>query len=187
VLQVTIVTLIVIDRLGAVASAQYYIPAQIAGGATLLLGSIMRSFVVEASSEPDKLRQFAKVTLRTTTVLLVPSVVIGVIVAPLLLGIFGHNYSQHGTTLLRMLLLSLPAIAVTTFYSSFAWIDKQVWWFAIRQVASALIFFGVMLALIGHFGILAIGIASLVESGVQGVFFLPILIRRYRQAVANVP
>jgi hypothetical protein len=45
---------------------------------------------------------------------------------------------------------------------------------------SAVVFFTVMLSLIGHFGILSIGIASLVSSGLQGIFFLPISIRRYR-------
>jgi hypothetical protein len=86
---------------------------------------------------------------------------------------------------MRMMLLSLPAVAVTSFYAMFAWLDKRVWWFAIREVASAIIFFGVLLALLGHFGILAIGIASLIESGVQGFFFLPILIKRYRLAVSG--
>jgi hypothetical protein len=62
-------------------------------------------------------------------------------------------------------------------------LDKRVWLFAIREFASAVIFFAVFLALIGHFGILSIGIAAMVESGVQGIFFLPILIKRYRQAV----
>jgi O-antigen/teichoic acid export membrane protein len=183
VLSGSIVTLIVIDRLGAVTSAHYYIPAQIAGGASILLWSITRSFTVEASTEPDRLRHFARVTLRTMVVALVPTVVIGFIIAPELLGIFGRNYAAQGTTLLRMLLLALPAIAVTSFYCSFALLDKRVWLFAIREFASAVIFFAVFLALIGHFGILSIGIAAMVESGVQGIFFLPILIKRYRQAV----
>lgn len=183
VLSVSITSLIVIDRLGAVASAHFYIPVQISLGATLLIGSTMRSFIVEASSDPGTLRHSARVTLRTSIVFLVPSVVIGFIIAPDILGIFGRSYTAQGTTLLRMLLLSLPAIAVTSFYSAFAWLDKRVWWFALRQVVSAVVFFSILFTLIGHFGILAIGIASLIESGVQGIFFLPILIKRYRQAM----
>ena len=180
-----VTTLIVIDRLGPVANANYYIPAQIAVGVTLLIGSIMRSFFVEAASEPDRMQEFARVTLRTTVVLVIPALAIGIIFAPQILQVFGQNYADNGTTLLRMMLLSMPAVAVTSFYSAFAWLDKHVWWFAIREVASAIIFFAVLLGLLGHLGILAIGVGSLIESGVQGFFFLPILIRRYRLATST--
>lgn len=179
----SIVTLIVIDRLGAVASAHYFIPAQISAGASILLLSIMRSFIVEASSEPEKLRQFARVALRATLALLLPTVTVGVIIAPEVLSIFGHSYATQGTELMRMLLLSTPAMAITTFYSSFAMLDKRTWMFATRQFVNEVIYIIVLLSLIGHVGILAIGIASLVLSGVEAIVFLPLLIKRYRQAV----
>jgi len=182
---VSITALIVIDRLGAVANAEYFIPAQIAGGAVLVLDGLMRSFIVEASTEPDKLGRFARTTARAGVVLLTPAIIIGVAFAPQILEVFGRNYAAHGATLLRLLLLAIPASAVTYFYSSFAWIDQRLWWFAIRETASAVVFFGVMLSLLGHYGILAIGIASLVESGVQGLFFLPKLMKRYRAAISG--
>lgn len=179
----SITTLIVINRLGAIANAAYYIPAQIAGGATLVINGMMRSFVVEASTEPHNLGRYARTTLRTSVILLTPALVIGVVFAPQILEIFGRSYANQGTTLLRMMLLALPAAGVTYFYSAFAWLDQRVWWFAIRETASAVVFFAILLTLLGHFGILAIGIASLIESGVQGFFFLPNLIKRYRAAV----
>lgn len=179
-ISMSIVTLIVIARLGAVANAHYYLPAQIGNGVALFFWSINSSFLVEAASEPHALRHHARVALRAGIAVLVPSVVIGVIVAPDILRIFGTGYAAGGTTLLRLLLLSLPGSAVTSFYTSFAWLDRRVWWLAIRDLITVAIYFIVIFALIGHFGILAIGIASLVSSGLQGMFFLPILIRRYR-------
>jgi O-antigen/teichoic acid export membrane protein len=183
----SVTTLIVIDRLGPVANAHYYIPAQISSGAVLALSAIMRSFLVEASTDPSALRQFARTTLRAILILLLPALIFGLIFAPQILDVFGRSYSNDGTTLLRMMMLSLPAIAVTSFYAAFAWVDRKVWWFAVREIVSAAIFFAVLFALLGHFGILAIGISSLVESGVLGFFFLPILIRRYRLAVNSPP
>jgi O-antigen/teichoic acid export membrane protein len=180
VLSSSVVILIVIQRLGAVANAYYYMPAQISSGVGLFLVSIDRSFLVEASSEPQNLRHHARVTLRAGIVVLVPSVVIGVIFAPEMLRIFGATYATHGTTLLRMLLLALPGSAITWFYASFAWIDRRVLWMVVRELVSTAVYFILIFTLIGHFGILAIGIASLVSSGLQGIFFLPILIRRYR-------
>ena len=181
----SITSLIVVDRLGAVANAHYYIPAQTAIGVSILITSIMRSFYVEVASEPERIREFARITFKSLTILLPPIIVIGVLFAPQFLGIFGHAYATQGATLLRMMLLSSPAMAVTTFYSAFAWLDKKVWWFALRELASAAIFFSVLLSLLGHLGLVAIGVASLVESGIEALFFLPRLIRRYRLAISE--
>ena len=181
VISTSLVALIVIQRLGPVASAHYYLPALIASGPSLLLWNLVTSFLVEASSEPEALRHHANVTIRATITVLVPSLLIGEVFAPQILGIFGATYATHGATLLRMLMLSIPATAVTAFYSSFAWLDRHVWWLAVRELTASLVYFGMLFALIGHFGILATGIASLISSGLQGAFFLPISIRRYRQ------
>jgi O-antigen/teichoic acid export membrane protein len=175
-----IVTLIVIQRLGAVANAHYYVPALIAGSLSIFLFSVYKSFVVEAASEPHALRHHTNTAIGAMTVVLVPSILIGVVFAPLILRIFGAAYATHSTTLLRMLLLSLPLSAVSIFYSAFAWLDRRVWWMALRDLISACIYFVVLFSLIGRYGILSIGIASLVTSTSQGIFFLPISIRRYR-------
>jgi O-antigen/teichoic acid export membrane protein len=176
-----VVTLIVIQRLGAVANAHYYMPALIEGSLLVFLLSVYKSFVVEAASEPHALRHHTNMAIGTMSAVLVPSVLIGVIFAPFILRLVGATYATHTTiTLLRMLLLSLPLSAVSIFYSAFAWLDRRVWWLAMRDVASVAVFFAIMLSLIGQHGILAIGVAALITSALQGIFFLPISIRRYR-------
>ncbi|MHB1208791.1 MAG: hypothetical protein ACYC1I_03685 [Acidimicrobiales bacterium] len=183
----TIVALIVLERLGAVANAHYYLPALIASGLSMFLWNIATSFIVEASSEPSSLHRHAITTMWTGITVLTPCILIGVVFAPRLLSVFGATYALHGTTLLRMLLLSLPGSAVTIFYTSFAWLDKRVWWLAIRQLIIMLVYFALVLTLIGHFALLAVGIASLITSGIQGLIFLPVLFRRIQRidAVAS--
>jgi len=176
----SIVVLIVIQRLGPVQEAYYYLPALIAGGAALFLWNLNTSFIVESSRDPTALRQHSNDTIRAAMFVILPTVGIGVALAPQILRIFGPEYSEHGTTLLRLLLLALPGTAVTAFYSAFAWLEKRVWRLAVREVISAVIYFSVLLLLIGHIGILAIGVASLVASGLQGIFFLPVSVSRYR-------
>jgi len=183
----SIVTLLVIQRLGAVANAYYYVPAIVINGLGLFNWSIVRSFLVEAAHEPHALRRHSNTALAALAAVLTPCVVIGVIFAPAFLRIFGSSYEAHGTALLRMMLLSLPGSAVTIFYSTFAWLDKRVWWLAARELASVAIFFTVLLVLIGRYGINAIGIASLVSSGIQGIFFLPSSIKRYRLTSNSEP
>lgn len=183
----SIVTLIVIQRLGAVANAHYYVPALITGSLAVLMYSISRSFLVEATHEPYALRRHAKSAIRAMVLFLTPCVVIGEIFAPEFLRIFGASYAENGATLLRMLLLSLPLSTVSIFYSAFAWLDRRVWWMAVRDLISVAIYFSVIFALIGHHGIEAIGIAALISSGLQGIFFLPISIRRYRMTTNFSP
>ncbi|HUX05514.1 MAG TPA: hypothetical protein VMV53_11510 [Acidimicrobiales bacterium] len=183
----SIVTLIVIQRLGAVTSAYYYLPALIASGVTYFLWNIATSFLVEASSESYAVRRHARTTILTGVTVLTPIIVLGVVFAPLLLRVFGPEYATHGTTLLRMLLLALPGSAVTILYTSFAWLDKRLWWLVLRALSSAVIYFTLVLILIGRYGLVAIGVASLASSLLQGVFFLPALIRRYRRSSNSSP
>jgi O-antigen/teichoic acid export membrane protein len=175
-----VVVLIIIQRLGPVQEARYYLPALISNGVTLFLSNLNTSFLVEASHDPSALRQHAKLTIRAALVVLGLTVGIGVALAPEILRVFGASYAAHGTTLLRLLLLSLPGIAISLFYSAFAWLDRRVWRLAVRDLVTAVVYFVLLLSLIGHFGILAIGIASVVTSGLQGIFFLPLAIKRYR-------
>jgi O-antigen/teichoic acid export membrane protein len=181
-----IVALIVIQRLGPAAEAYYYLPALItSGGVGILLWNLVTSFLVEASTEPDELRQHTKVTIRAAAVVLIPTISIGVAFAPQILGIFGPEYAAHGTTLLRLLLLSLPGIAISAFYYSLAWLDRRVWLLAARELAGGAIYFILLFAFIGHYGILATGIASLGLSMILIILFLPISIRRYRMMVSS--
>lgn len=181
----SVMSLIIITKLGSVANAHYYLPAQIASGAAQFLWSINRSFLVEASSDRHALRMHARVALRSGLAVLAVAMVIGLAAAPWILRIFGADYASSGSTLLRLMLLALPGYAIASFYSSFAWLDRRVWWMAIRDVAGTIVYFIVVFLLIGRLGINAVGIASIVEAGLMGVFFLPTLVNRYRLAVAS--
>ncbi len=133
----SLISLIVIDRLGAVANAHFYVPTLIATGLSVVAMAIVRSFLVEASHEPHLLRKHAKSAMRALLVLLVPSVTIGYVFAPYYLRVFGADYSAGGTTLIRLLLLAIPGSTVMVFYSAFAWLDQRVWWMSIRIFIAA--------------------------------------------------
>ena len=181
----SIITLIVIQRLGAVANAHYYVPALIESGVYAILLSIGRSFLVEASHEPAKVRRHAVTSLRAMAIVLVPSVAVGTVFAPAILKIFGAGYETSGVTLLRLLLLSLPGSSVMIFYSTFAWLDKRVWQMTLRSLGVMVVDFTLIFMLIGHQGILSIGTASLVASILQALVFVPISIRRFRRTPLN--
>jgi len=176
-----IVTLIVIHRLGAIANAYFYLASTIYYGLTAFLWSIVKSFLVEASHEPHELRRHANSAIRGLAFVLIPSIAIGVIFAPVILKIFGSAYAVHGTDLMRMLLISLVGTAVMLFYNTFAWLDQRVWWMTVRNVLSSAIYLVLVVVLIPHLGINAIGVAALANAAVTLLIFLPVSIRRYRR------
>ena len=172
--------LIVISRLGASANGHFYLPWAIAVASSLLIGNVLSSFVVEAAHDPSTIRLHVDRTVRLAMLILIPVVTLGVVLAPYLLRIFGATYADHGTTLLRLLLLGLPGTAVTGFFTSFLWLERRMLILTCRQLADAAVFLGTTMLLIGHFGLLAVGIASLVTEALQAVIFLPGAISRYR-------
>ncbi len=172
--------LIVISRLGASANGHFYLPWTIAVSFSLLIINVLSSFLVEAAHDPSTMRQHVDRTVRLALLILVPGVVLGVTLAPYVLRIFGATYAEHGTTLLRLLLLALPGTAVTSFFTSFLWLERRMLAMTLRQLADAAVLLGTTLLLIGHFGLLAVGIASLVTEALQALIFLPGAIGRYR-------
>ena len=172
--------LIVISRLGATANGYFYLPWTITVSFTSLIWSVSTSFLVEAAHDPSTMRLHVDRTVRLTLLMLLPGVAVGVALAPDVLRIFGATYAEHGTTLLRLLLVCLPGTAVTCFFTSFLWLERRMWVLACRQLAQATMFLGTTLLLIGRFGLLAVGIASLATEALQAVIFLPGAISRYR-------
>ncbi|MGD0875534.1 MAG: hypothetical protein ABSA14_11180 [Acidimicrobiales bacterium] len=172
--------LIVISRLGATANGYFYLPWTITVSFTSLIWSVSTSFLVEAAHDPSTMRLHVDRTVRLTLLMLLPGVAVGVALAPDVLRIFGATYAEHGTTLLRLLLVCLPGTAVSSFFTSFLWLERRMWVLACRQLAQATMFLGATLLLIGHFGLLAVGIASLITEVLQAVMFLPGAIGRFR-------
>ena len=176
----TLMPLIVIARLGASANGHFYLPWTIAGSFSVLIWNVLSSFLVEAAHDPTTMRLHVDRTVRLVLLVLVPGMAAGVALAPYLLSIFGATYAEHGTTLLRLLLLALPGTAVTSFFTSFLWLERRMLVLTCRQLAAATVFLGTTLLLMGHFGLLAVGIASLATEALQAAIFLPGAIGRYR-------
>lgn len=182
----SVVAIIIVTRLGTTQSAYFYLPAMIAGSLGQLLWNVNISFLVEASTTPSEMARHIKSTVRVTGLIVVPSLVLGEILAPQILSIFGTAYSHHGTALLRILLVSVLGTVITEFYASLAWLDQRVWWLAARELFSLVVYLSVLFALINHLGINAAGVAALTSSLLQAIFFLPSSIRKYRAAIHPV-
>ena len=176
----SVVTLIVIARRGPTENAYYFLAAQIAAAPALLLWNVSRLLIVEAAHDPHELRRLANQAVTAASVVTALALGIGITFAHQILGVFGSTYADHGTTLLRLLLLALPGTAVAAIYIAFAWIDRRMWYLMIREGVTLLVYLSIILYFVGRVGINAVGFAAVITSGVEFLLFLPITIRRIR-------
>jgi O-antigen/teichoic acid export membrane protein len=181
----SVISLIVIARLGAVNNAHYFLVAQVAVAPTLFIWSISRLLIVEISHEPNKqLRYIRQSTIAMGAVALV-GMVVGVFFAHRILEFFGSTYAAQGSTLLLLLMLSLPGTVVVATFAALAWIDGRVWLLAVREGSSMLVYLSIVLVLIDHHGINSVGYAALATSVVELAIFLPLTIKRIRSVVTT--
>ena len=99
--------LLVIHELGAAAAAYFYPPWLLASSVSLLTTNFSVALVVEGSFGRQDLALHTRRALRQTARLLLPMAAVLFIGAPYILRIFGADYAEEGTTLLRLLAVGL--------------------------------------------------------------------------------
>lgn len=104
--------IIVINAQGAEEAAVYFIAFQVAMLLNVGAYAIANSTFAEASRHPERARNIALSGARTLAVAVSFGVIVLVLVAPLLLHVFGPEYNAHGVPTLR--LLALGALGVST-------------------------------------------------------------------------
>jgi O-antigen/teichoic acid export membrane protein len=105
-----IVPLIVLDRLGASATAYYFISFQIA---TLLYSAafaVEQNFLAEGSQADVNWRKLRRRSRRILMLLCLPPCLVLIVAAHWVLLVFGVKYSQHGT--LSLIVLAISAIPI---------------------------------------------------------------------------
>ncbi|MFE1903365.1 lipopolysaccharide biosynthesis protein [Streptomyces gardneri] len=158
----TLVPLLVLNNLGAEQSA-YFSLAWIVGYVLYLIArNLGSSLVVEAVSSPERLVEHTMRMLRHTGLLLGAAIVLVVALAPQILSLFGPEYAEHGTTLLRLLALSaLPNILVSLAIDVWR-ARRRLRWAVGVQLAMCVLVLGLTKLLLPTLGITGAGVAWLV-------------------------
>jgi hypothetical protein len=99
--------------------------------------------------------------------------------APYFLRILGASYAANGTTLLRLVALALPFMAVNVLYVTFARLARRVRRVLTIQVCIAVIVLTFTVILLGPFGIAGVGIAFLIGQGVVSIVVFPSVRRQF--------
>ncbi len=158
---VTVVPLIVIARAGPTENAYFALAWVIVLPIFFVSASMGSSLVVQGASDPSRLAGHLRRMLVQTTLLVVPMVAVVEIAAPYLLRIFGGAYSEHGTTVLRLLALSaLPHVPIALAVSA-ARVRRHMRTVVVVQVVECTAVLALTWVLLGGHGVAGAGWAWL--------------------------
>jgi O-antigen/teichoic acid export membrane protein len=145
-----------------------------------LLFSFATSLIVEATARPTAAPATVKRTVRLALLILGPSMLVLLVGAPWFLRILGPSYAAHGTTLLRLLALALPFMAINVFYVTYARLARRVRRVFLVQVSIAACVLTLCAVLLRPLGIPGAGVAYLGGQGLMAMILLPSVVRQYR-------
>ncbi len=110
--------LIVFGMLGAEANAHYFLAWSTAYMLFLVPSNIGHALIAQAAREPARLIPHTRRALGQAALLVVPGALVGVLLAPWYLRLFGGQYEREATALLRLMLLAaIPNLFISTFVS----------------------------------------------------------------------
>ena len=80
-----------------------------------------------------------------------------IVAAPLILGILGPHYAEHGTTLIRIMALVLPVVALTTIYTALARLQRRLRLAVVSQIVLGVLVVAGVIVTTPRWGINAVG------------------------------
>jgi O-antigen/teichoic acid export membrane protein len=140
-------------------AAYFYIPWLFSLSLQLVAVNMMTSLTVEAALDMDAVRRLSRQALRHSLRLVTPLVAATVIVAPWILLIFGHDYADAGTPLLRWLAIGALPNVIVTLAISVARIEHRGAIVVGFAAAHAIAVIALSALLVPSMGIVAVGIA----------------------------
>ncbi len=171
------VVLIVLAHLGPAASAPLFFAITIAASLQLIGSNVMSAFVAEAAARPAHVDELLQRAALQITILVVPGALIAAAAAPLGLALFGSEFVDSGTPVLRLLLLAaIPGIALSVAVGQ-ARYRRRVSHVVLLALAASIppvvgaVFF------VPQFGIVAVGWAMLIGQTVLAAVLLSTSLR----------
>jgi O-antigen/teichoic acid export membrane protein len=176
---------LVVSRFGPAVNAYFYVAWTTSVVLNLLAVNMAMSLTVEGSGDAHELGAHLRVSVQRLSRLLLPAVAGGMVLAPLVLAMFGASYAQAGTTLLRLMLFAAVPRAVVELYLGVVRVQGRSRPIALVQGAQAALFLALVFALLGPAGIDGIGWAFVLSNLAVAVPLLPRLSAVLRSAPAG--
>jgi O-antigen/teichoic acid export membrane protein len=111
-----VLPLLVVARLSAEDTAYFYVAWLLGGAFFTVSASVGSALFAEGTNEPGQLARQTRSAIRITAALITPLMVVFLVAAEPILGLFGDEYADNGTTLLILLTASAIPDAITGLY-----------------------------------------------------------------------
>jgi O-antigen/teichoic acid export membrane protein len=108
--------LLVVVRLSAEQTAYFYVAWLLGGAFFTVTASVGSALFAEGTNDPATLSRQTRSAVRISAVLLTPLMLVFLVAAGPILGLFGEEYADEGTTLLLLLTASAIPDAITGLY-----------------------------------------------------------------------
>ena len=164
---------LVVSRFGPAVNAYFYVAWTAGVAINLLAVNMGMSLTVEGSRDGPQLGAHLRLSVQRLVRLLLPAVGGGVVLAPLVLGLFGASYAHAGSSLLRLMLVAAVPRAVVELYLGVVRAQGRSRPIALVQGAQAALFLVLVVSLVGPAGTAGIGWAFVLSNLVVAVPLLP--------------
>lgn len=121
-----ILPIIVVNLIGAVGNAFFFMAWSISSTLTIILQAIAMSLLTEGTYDEAKLRNHVRRSIKMLVLLLVPAAAVIWLLANKILEFYGDLYAKNGTTLLHWLIIAAFPLAINTIYFSVKRVQKDM-------------------------------------------------------------
>nr|WP_062340298.1 lipopolysaccharide biosynthesis protein [Herbidospora sakaeratensis] len=160
--------------------AYYGIAVTVGGLLEIFAFTMATSLTVEGSFDPAALGRNTRRALHRSLTVLIPMIVVVVLAAPLVLSVFGAEFADNGTTLLRLIALATLARAFVELYLGALRAMGRGRPLLYIQAARCALALGLTWLLLPRHGIEGVGIALVVTQSVTAAAVAPALFRLCR-------
>jgi O-antigen/teichoic acid export membrane protein len=164
--------LIVLETSGAAAAAYFTLAWSISYSLYLVSRSMATSLLVEGAGDTSRLGEYSYRTMVHTLWILAPLVAATVLLAPVLMRMFGDQYAAEGTTVLRLLALSALPSAVIVVYSAVERVRKRMLQLVLVTVTVNATALALIWVLLQTHGLSGLGLAWLATQTVAAAILL---------------
>ena len=169
----TLPPIIVLHEAGARSSAFFYPPWLIATTLSLVTTNLSISLVVEGAFDRDRLALHTRQAAKQAARLLLPIAAVLFLTAPYVLRLFGAEYADQGSLLLRLLAIGLIPSSICILSFGLARVQDHVRVLILNQVFLAALVLGLSIIFIPPLGITGVGVAWLAaQTAVALVLFM---------------
>jgi O-antigen/teichoic acid export membrane protein len=150
--------LVVLEKLGPIESAQYYLGWTLAYGLYLVSSNAYLALLAEGSADPSSLRTLSARSRKRVTAVIVPGALVACVVLPYVLRLFGKDYSSAVPGIRWMLLSAIPNVFVGSRITVLR-VRRSVRSLIILQAGTCVMVLVLAVLFMGRFGITGVGLS----------------------------